>query len=143
MRVAPQQSIDLIKQFEGRKLNAYQDQGGVWTIGYGHTDPTVCSGMTITPDQADSFLKQDLDKLCNIDYYIRVPLTDNQYGALICLAFNIGAYALRMSALLRCVNANEDPTAEWMKWNHIHGVVNEGLTRRRSVELELWFGRNV
>ena len=50
--------LALTKNFEGCVLTAYADQGGVWTIGYGHTGPGVHAGLTITQDQADALLGQ-------------------------------------------------------------------------------------
>lgn len=47
--------LKLTKNFEGCRLSAYADQGGVWTVGYGHTGPGVHAGLTITQDQANIF----------------------------------------------------------------------------------------
>lgn len=143
MRKINEDGINLIKEFEGCKLTSYQDQGGVWTIGYGHTGPEIVEGTTITQQQADMYLRKDVDNLSNLDYYISVSLSDNEYSALLCLAYNIGAYALRISKCLKDINDNKDPTDNWMKWNHIHGVVNEGLTRRRKAEIGMYFGRYI
>lgn len=139
MREINQKGLDLLKQFEGRKLTAYQDQGGIWTIGYGHTGPEVKKGMNISPDDAEYFLKIDLAKFYHLDDYLTEQVNDNQYSALICLAFNIGLRALKMSTLLRCVNNSQTPDKEWTKWNHVNGLVNNGLTRRREAELKLYY----
>lgn len=138
MREINQAGLNLLTTFEGRKLTAYQDQGGVWTIGYGHTGPDVVDGLTITVDQAISLLQQDLQRFYHLDDYISEQVNDNQYSALICLAYNIGLRAIKMSKVLSCVNDNDDPTTEWMQWNHVNGVVNAGLTNRRKAELELY-----
>lgn len=138
MRSIDQAGINLIKQFEGCKLDSYQDQGGKWTIGYGHTDPTVCAGMKITESQAELILMQDLERFESIDEYITATVNDNQYSAMICLAYNIGKNAFKFSRALQDVNNGVDPTMNWMKWNHVNGVVNAGLTKRRQAELELF-----
>ena len=52
--------LALTKNFEGCVLTAYADQGGVWTIGYGHTGPGVHAGLTVTQDQADALLESDI-----------------------------------------------------------------------------------
>ena len=58
-RPVPQMLIELLKRFEGCKLTSYRDTGGVWTIGFGHTDG-VKANMTITQEQAEEFLREDL-----------------------------------------------------------------------------------
>ena len=57
--------LQLTEQFEGVRVTAYQDVRGVWTIGYGHTGPDVVEGMTITQDQADDFLVEDIQTAVN------------------------------------------------------------------------------
>jgi len=76
--------LQLIKDSEGLKLQAYQDVAGIWTIGYGHTGG-VQPGMTITDDQASQFLMQDLADIENqIDSATSpVPTTDNQFAAMV------------------------------------------------------------
>ena len=49
----------LIRVFEGIRLTAYQDSGGVWTVGFGHTGPEVVQGYTVTADQAAELLAKD------------------------------------------------------------------------------------
>lgn len=138
MREINQAGLDLLKSFEKCVLSAYQDSGGIWTIGWGHCGPEVVEGMTMTQLQADLQLKQDLQKFYHLDDYLSEQVNDNQYSALVCLAYNIGLRALKFSQVLRKVNAGENPDTEWMGWNHINGVVNVGLTRRREAELELY-----
>lgn len=138
MRKINKRGLELLKQFEGRKLTAYQDQGGVWTIGYGHTGPEVVKGLSISADECEAFLQKDLERFYHLDDYIAELVNDNQYSALICLAYNIGLRALKMSTLLKCINSDQSPDKEWMKWNHINGQVNAGLTRRRKAELDLY-----
>lgn len=138
MRKINQKGLDLLKSFEGRKLVAYQDQGGVWTVGYGHTGPEVIKGMVISADDAISLLETDLERFYHLDDYLTEQVNDNQYSALICLAFNIGLRALKMSSLLRCVNNNESVDKEWLKWCHVNGIVSQGLLRRREAELKLY-----
>src|SRR5690606_31719741 len=96
-----------IKQWEGVKLEAYKDTGGVWTIGYGHTsaagDPKVIPGMKITQKQADEILKKDLSKFeQRVENLVKVPLTDNQFAVLVSFDFNTGA--LHKSTLLKKLN---------------------------------------
>lgn len=139
MREINAAGLKLLTTFEGRRLVAYQDQGGVWTIGYGHTGPEVQKGTNIGTDEAISLLQQDLEKFYHLDQYLTEIVNDNQYSALICLAYNIGLTALKTSNVLRLVNEGEDPTDVWLQWDHINGVVNNGLLNRRKAELKLYF----
>ncbi len=138
MREINDKGFKLIKDFEGCSLESYLCPAGVWTIGYGHTGPEVVKGMKYTQQQADMQLQKDLYKFYHLDDYLSEKVNENQYSALVCLAFNIGLAALKMSRVLRAVNNGVNPDTEWMQWNHIHGVVSNGLTRRRKAELELY-----
>jgi lysozyme len=135
--------LALIKSFESCRLNSYQDQKGIWTIGYGHSakiDPCVVEGMSINQDQAELYLKQDLAKFEQLDHYLAEHVNDNQFSALVALAFNIGLPALKMSTLIKDINAGNyaDMAIQWKSWDHVDGVVNDGLRRRRIAELELF-----
>jgi lysozyme len=129
----------LIKQFEGCRLTAYQDAVGVWTIGWGHTPAT--EGQTITQEQADALLEQDLQGFeeCVNDLTDR-NLTPNQFAALVSFAYNEGCGALGSSTLMRYVNAGNfaDAANEFGKWIEADGVVLQGLVRRRAAERELF-----
>lgn len=123
-------------------LTAYQDSGGVWTIGFGHTKG-VYQGMTCTQAQADAFMDNDLiDSEAEINRLVTVTLTQNEFDALCDWEFNTGG--LEGSTLLRIINAGryEEVPAEMAKWCHarVHGVetVLAGLVRRRTEEGQLW-----
>lgn len=133
--------LELLKSFEGCELASYQDQGGVWTVGYGHTGADVHPDMTINQAMADALLLQDLSSTeSQVQKLIKVQVTDNQYSALVCFAYNIGCGNLAKSTLLNCVNHNQfgDASGEFIRWNHINGVVSGGLTRRREAEAALF-----
>jgi lysozyme len=138
MREINDAGLLLLKQFEGCKLNSYQDQRGIWTIGWGHTGPEVVEGMSFTQDQADAQLKKDLEGFYVLDHYITELVNDNQYSALICLAYNVGLRAVRLSQTLRLINDQQAPDKEWLGFNLTNGQPNAGLTRRRESELELY-----
>ena len=138
---------ELIKSFEGCKLVSYQCSAGKWTIGYGNTyfdDGTpVKPGDRITQDKAeqlfDLIVGNFSDKVANL---VKTILTDNQFSALVSLAYNIGIGNVQKSTLIRKVNFNpNDPTirAEFLKWNKAGGKVLSGLTRRREAEAKLYF----
>jgi len=139
-RQVNQAAIDLVKSFEGCRLRAYQDQVGVWTIGYGHTD-SVLPGMNVPKVQADIWLKQDLEKAGNgVSSLVSVDLTDNQFGALVSFAFNLGIGALGKSTLLKLLNSGDYDGAagQFERWDMAGGQVSLGLQRRRQEERVLF-----
>ena len=138
-------SLDKIKQWEGLRLTAYTDSVGVWTIGYGHTGADVKPGMTITNERADELLRGDLRTAERaVDSSVTVPLSDNQFGALVSFVFNVGSGAFKGSTLLKKLNAGDYDSvpAELARWNKgtIGGkkVVIPGLVNRRAAEIGLW-----
>jgi lysozyme len=140
-------AIDLIKQFEGLRLNAYQDTGGVWTIGYGTTiypnGQPVKPGDTITSVQAEMFFRNDLEKFAQgVSDLITSNVNNNQFSALLSLAYNIGLNAFKNSTLLRLVNENPNNTEireQFMRWVYVQNNIVQGLFNRRSQEANLYF----
>lgn len=134
--------IALIKQFEGVKLEAYTCPAGIWTIGYGHTGPEVHKGQVITQAEADRILVADLAKFeKGIGAFIGTAhTTENQFAAMVALAFNIGVGAFGKSSVLRHHNqGNTELAAEsFLLWNKAGGAVLPGLNRRRKAERELY-----
>ncbi|EMG9773922.1 lysozyme [Klebsiella aerogenes] len=135
----------LIKQFEGCKLTAYQDSVGVWTIGYGWTQPVdgkpIRAGMTIKQETAERLLKTGLVSYeSDVSRLIKVSLTQGQFDALVSFTYNLGARSLSTSTLLRKLNAGDYAGAadEFLRWNKAGGKVMNGLTRRREAERALF-----
>ncbi|PNK67546.1 lysozyme [Hafnia paralvei] len=142
---ASENGINLIKKFEGCRLTAYQDSVGVWTIGYGWTQPVdgkpVGKGMTITQQKADDLLKQGVIQYeAGVHGLVTVQLNQNQYDALVDFAYNLGVNALKGSTLLKKLNAGDYAGAanEFTKWNKAGGKELAGLTRRREAEKSLF-----
>lgn len=143
--MADQQSIGakgltLIKSFEGLQLNAYKCPAGIWTVGYGHTYG-VAPGMRVTADEAEMFLRSDLESVCQtVRDAVQTPLTDPQFDAVVSFVFNVGATAFRKSTMLRFLNAARyrDAAEEFPRWNRAGGKVLPGLMRRRAAERELF-----
>ena len=141
-----QATINLVKEFEGLRLAAYQDSVHVWTIGYGTTAAAGLgiiprAGMTITQEQAEYYLRLGLEKFAaSIRPMIKVHATDNQFGACLSLAYNVGPRAFSRSSVLRYLNAgdNANAAASFAKWNKAGGRVLAGLTRRRAAEAALF-----
>jgi lysozyme len=136
-----QAGIDLLKRFEGLRLEAYQDLTGKWSIGYGHTDG-VYKGMIIKPADAESFLKRDLESFESVvRSRVSLDLNANQFSALVCFAYNIGAYAFKTSVMLALLNDNktEEAMDDLLNWCHHDGKIIQGLFRRRLAEKNLFF----
>ena len=140
MRTLDQSSIDALKAREGCRLEAYQDDGGVWSIGYGDTN-NVKRGDKITQDEADARLQSRLVEFeqC-VDSAVKVRLSDAQFGALVSFCYNVGTDAFLQSALLRKLNAGDFSSVptEMLKWVNVNGVRDEGLVNRRNSEGGQW-----
>lgn len=139
------QTLALIRQFEGLRLAAYRDAAGVWTIGYGHTaqagPPAVRAGMEISPGEAEALLRADVEAVATIvRRLVEVPVNDNEFGALVSFAYNVGTGALRGSTLLRRLNDGDRAGAalQFGKWIHGGGRVLPGLVHRREKEKQLF-----
>ncbi|HGG8841610.1 MULTISPECIES: lysozyme [Enterobacter] len=137
--------IALIKEFEGCKLTAYQDSVGVWTIGYGWTQPVdgkpIRAGMTIKQETAERLLKTGLVSYeSDVSRLVKVGMTQGQFDALVSFTYNLGARSLSTSTLLRKLNAGDytGAAAEFMSWNKAGGKALKGLTRRREAERTLF-----
>ena len=142
--------IALIKRFEGLKLQAYQDSVGVWTIGYGTTrinGVPVQSGMTITQQQAERFLLDDLNRdfVPTVHASTRALVTQSMFDSLCSFAYNVGGGNLRKSTLLKDLNANKylDAAAGFSQWNKAGGVVLQGLVNRRIAEKDLFLNEGI
>src|SRR5687768_12491465 len=110
-------ALNLIKSFEGLELKPYLCPANVPTVGYGTTiypDGTkvAVSDPEITEEQAEEFLRHDLKKFSDgVENLVKVPLNDNQFGALVSFAYNVGTGALQSSTLLRKLNAGDYTSA--------------------------------
>lgn len=140
-----EKGIAVIKQFEGCKLTAYQDSVGVWTIGYGWTQPVdgkpIRAGMTIKQETAERLLKTGLVSYeSDVSRLVKVGVTQGQFDALVSFTYNLGARSLSTSTLLRKLNAGDYAGAadEFLRWNKAGGKVLNGLTRRREAERALF-----
>lgn len=132
--------LELIKKYEGCRLLAYKCPAGVWTIGYGHT-AGVKSGMAITKADAERLLLQDLKRFEEgVETLVKVPLTSNQFSALVSFAFNCGISALRNSTLLKKLNVGDlnGAAREILRWDKVNKKPVEGLTKRRKEEQQLF-----
>lgn len=137
---------DLIKEFEGLSLKAYRCPADKWTIGYGITaDAGVGiepkAGMVITEADADMYFRRAINKFAaEIRPLITVPITENEFGAFVSLAYNIGSTAFAESTALRRFNDGDKAGAvEALQWfKKAGGKTLKGLVRRRAAEAALF-----
>ena len=138
--------IELVKECEGFRANAYKCPAGIWTIGYGETKGVKPGDVTTEPDalrkllvRLDEFTKEVLTLL-------KVAPTQGQLDALVSFAYNFGSGALATSTLLRKHNEGDflAAQAEFLKWNKVTNPVTKkkevsnGLTKRRRLEAALY-----
>lgn len=141
----PQNAVDLIKNEEGFRPQAYQDQAGVWTIGYGTTrinGRPVQPGDTVSQQQADQLLAQDIQKHSTFKNKVSVPLTPSQESALLSFEYNLGSGIWNGSGILEAVNQGDFQKAgELMKqYTNAGGKPSRGLIARRDREAQLLIG---
>ncbi|HID8403868.1 TPA: lysozyme [Serratia marcescens] len=134
---------EFIKGFEQLRLKAYPDPGTggePWTIGWGHTKG-VKPGGRITQEQAEAFFSEDLAVFeLTVNSAIKRTMTQNQFDAMVSLAFNIGGPAFAGSTLVKKFNAGDAHEAadEFSKWRNSAGKVMPGLVKRRAAEREMF-----
>jgi len=143
--------IRLVKKFEGLHkvgndglVHSYRCPAGKWTIGYGATRG-VRSGMRITTEEAEQRLLDDMNEHAGpIHRYVEVPLSQNQFDALVSFVFNVGGANFKSSTLLKKLNRGlyHEVPEQLMRWNkaRVEGNLTplRGLTRRRSAEAALF-----
>lgn len=135
--------LDLLKMFEGLRLDSYADAAGVQTIGYGHTGG-VSAGEHIGPQRAAQLLQKDVGWAERaVRHSVKVPLTQGQFDALVSFTYNVGEGAFKGSTLLDKLNVGDygGAQAEFGRWTHAGGQQLAGLAKRRQEEAELFGGQ--
>jgi lysozyme len=150
MRQVNKATIDLIKQFEGFYPNAYHDSidaPSIDTIGYGtiaypNGTKVKVGDPVITEQQAEEYLMFEVNQKAKvITPMIHAILNDNQFGALVSFAYNLGEGNLQSSTLLKKINENpKDPSIqlEFDKWIYSNHLPIKGLENRRRDEWKLY-----
>jgi lysozyme len=147
MRVVSWKAIDTITGFEGCRLAPYQDAVGVWTIGFGHTKGVTAKTKPLTSIVAAKLLlHKDLEAYeRSVAKLVRVPISQEQFDALVSFAYNVGTGALASSTLLKRLNSKHYGMAanQFLVWNKAtmpNGkvITLPGLTRRRKAERQLF-----
>lgn len=137
-----QKGIDLIKKFEGCKLYAYRDSVGVPTIGYGHIK-NVKMGMSITQQQAEQFLKEDIVPIEKELNGLCINFSQNHFDALCSFVFNLGVGNFNSSTLKKYIVANRSDieiAGQIVRWVNAGGKPLLGLKKRRVEEANMFVG---
>lgn len=132
--------LAILKEFEGCKLTVYKDLVGYLTVGYGQRT-NLPEGTIITQDEADKLLEKSVELTSQgVKACVKVPLNENQFSALVCLAYNIGISALQESTLVRLLNASDyiGASRQFVRWDKAGGKDIPGLLRRRLTEKALF-----
>jgi lysozyme len=138
------EALELMKRHEGFRTNAYLCPAAVWTIGYGTTrmgGRAVRPGDVVTEAQAMALFQADLTVFERaVDRLVQVPLTSNQFSALVSFVYNVGVGAFTNSTLLRVLNARNyaEAAEQFLRWTRGGGRVLPGLVRRRQEERALF-----
>ncbi len=141
-----EKGLNLIKEFEGLRLKPYKDAVGIPTIGYGNTyyedgRKVSLSDPAITEARATDLLKMVVKRYEDaINRYVQVPITQNQFDALVSFAYNVGNENVRKSTLMKLLNRKQYTEAadQLLRWNKAGGKTLKGLTRRRQAERTLF-----
>ncbi len=158
-------AIDLVKSFEGVHdgdlavigLQPKMCPAGIWTVGYGRAlrskstnaflkgasgkAEALAKYPALTLAQAEEMLAFDLTAFEDkVKALVKVDVNDNQLGALVSFAYNVGAGNLASSTLLKKLNAKDyaGASVEFLKWDKAGGKILKGLTLRRTAEMSLF-----
>lgn len=140
--------LDFIRKEEGCILHPYKDSVGIPTIGIGQTyypatgKKVTMSDPAITQAQADAMFLQMVKPFCLAVYSTtRDDISQNQFNALVSLAYNIGTGGFKGSTVHRLVNANVCglPLKDaFLMWSKAGGKLNMALKERRVREFNLY-----
>lgn len=143
MRQVNEAGLALIKSFEGFSPVVYADVVGKATIGYGHLVREDEHFGVLSEKEAETLLQHDLRSACfAVERFIHVPLSDNQFSALVSFTFNLGSGALQRSTLRQQINRGAEQASivtQWRRWVWAGGRRWSGLRRRREAEIILYF----
>lgn len=127
--------VSALMQREGVRLVAYQDTKNIWTIGVGHTGPEVKQGLSWTTEQVMQALRDDcaIAEKC-VNENVKVPLTQNQFDALVSFVFNVGTGAFFKSTLLKLLNAGDYAGAggQFLRWNIPPEIVGRRYSEQKQ-----------
>jgi lysozyme len=134
--------LQLIKSFEGLRLDSYKCPAGVWTIGYGHTKG-VKPNMVIDQSMADDYLVEDIAPIERYLNKMGINFRQEEFDALVSWIFNLGLGDFSRSTMFKYINENrpdEQITDQIVKWVNAGGKPLVGLRKRRVAEANMWLG---
>ncbi len=138
-------AVELIISSESFRSKAYQDTGGVWTIGFGRTTG-VKQGDTTTVEVEFTYLMDHMETIeSELHRLIITGITQNEFDALVCFVYNIGAGAFANSTMLQKINSANygEASKEFDRWVYDNGKKLNGLIARRNKEEALFRGEEV
>jgi lysozyme len=136
-----QDIVDFLKDFEDLRTETYLDQGGKPTICYGHLIKPGEQFGRMNEEECSDLLREDMSRYENaVRENVSVPISQNQYDALVSLSYNIGTGAFKDSTLLRKLNSGdyEGAAEQFDVWNKVSGKVSRGLVNRRAKEKNIF-----
>lgn len=150
--------LNAIAAVEGAHATEYTDIAGVRTIGVGHvilkTDVFLTAALGKRYEVGDKLTDKQILKLLSLDIskfenavrkFVKVPLKQHQFDALVMFTFNVGVGAFKRSTLLRKLNEGdyEEVSNQIMRWNkaRVRGKLRpvQGLINRREMERQIFF----
>lgn len=145
------EALEILKDREALRLKAYQDQAGIWTIGYGATyyenGARVKQGDVITEERAVQLLNYHVGvAAAGVNNIVTATLNQGQFDALVSFTYNVGVPSFTKSTLRTLVNTNpndlERIASEFRKWVYVTAngakVKSSGLVARREEEIEMY-----
>ncbi|CAB4126550.1 COG3772 Phage-related lysozyme (muraminidase) [uncultured Caudovirales phage] len=139
------EGFQLLSLFESFRSESYQDEGGVWTIGYGHTKGVSKESKPISKNEAFQFAREDIEAVEKFLSFHLPTLTQKQFDALVSFIFNIGLHAFENSMMYKdCLLAGKMDYAadEFDEWIYVKRKISKGLKRRRAIEKKMFIGRH-
>lgn len=115
--------------------------GAPWTIGWGFTKGVQPTDGPMSEAEGEARKLEELAEFAEgVDALLTRPANDNQFGAMVVLAYNIGVAGFAQSTVLRAHNRGDFEAAAraFALWNKAKGRVMRGLTRRRAAEAALY-----
>lgn len=135
-----------LESLESFRAEAYKDEAGKWTIGYGRTE-NVKQGDKVDEKTALQDIRIHVSKIEDfLNEAIKVPLEQNQFDALVSFVYNVGISAFHNSQLMQMLNHKCYDTVPYQmkRWKYItvkNGKQESmGLINRREREADLWMG---
>lgn len=136
-----QRGIDLIKEYEGFSAAPYKDVAGYMTTGFGHLIKAGEVFGAISLVEAQVLLERDVApaESC-VNQHVSVPVTQEQFDALVSFVYNLGCSAFCGSTLLRKLNAGmyKEAAREFLRWDKAGGMEVKGLLIRRGKEMAMF-----